>query len=57
MCDIVDRIVRGAKRQGEELERIRVIQKKLDKGIDDIEAGRVYSVDEAFSIIEERLKI
>lgn len=28
----------------------------LDKGIDDIEAGRVYSVDEAFSIIEERLK-
>ncbi|MBR2045527.1 MAG: hypothetical protein IJ958_05265 [Agathobacter sp.] len=28
----------------------------LDKGIDDIEAERIYSVDEAFAIIEERLK-
>ena len=27
----------------------------LDKGIDDIEAGRVYSLENAFSIIEERI--
>lgn len=26
----------------------------LDKGIDDMEAGRVHTVDEAFQIIQER---
>ncbi len=28
----------------------------LDKGIDDMEAGRMHTVDEAFSIINDRLK-
>lgn len=28
----------------------------LDKGIDDVEAGRVHTADEAFSIIETRLR-
>ncbi len=28
----------------------------LDKGIDDMEAGRVHSVDEAFQIIGDRMK-
>lgn len=28
----------------------------LDKGIDDIEAGRVRSVEEAFDIIKERMQ-
>ena len=28
----------------------------LDKGIDDMEAGRVKSVEEAFDIIKERLR-
>lgn len=27
----------------------------LDKGIDDIEAGRMHTVDEAFRIIRERM--
>lgn len=27
----------------------------LDKGIDDLEAGRLHTVDEAFQIINERL--
>lgn len=28
----------------------------LDKGIDDMEAGRVHTADEAFRIIRERMK-
>ena len=28
----------------------------LDKGIDDMEAGRMHTVDEAFQIIRERMK-
>lgn len=28
----------------------------LDKGIDDMEAGRVHTVDEAFQIIRDRMK-
>lgn len=28
----------------------------LDKGIDDVEAGRVHTVDEAFQIIRDRMK-
>ncbi len=28
----------------------------LDKGIDDMEAGRTYTVDEAFQIIRDRMK-
>ena len=28
----------------------------LDKGIDDMEAGRTYTVDEAFRIIRDRMK-
>ena len=28
----------------------------LDKGIDDMEAGRVHTADEAFQIIRERMK-
>ena len=28
----------------------------LDKGIDDIESGRVHTADEAFRMIRERLK-
>lgn len=27
----------------------------LDKGIDDMEAGRIHTVDEAFQIIRERM--
>ena len=29
----------------------------IDKGIDDMEAGRMHTVDEAFQIIRERMKI
>ncbi|MBQ9885650.1 MAG: hypothetical protein IJM37_02135 [Lachnospiraceae bacterium] len=29
--------------------------RELQKGIDDIEAGRVYTLDEAFKIINERI--
>ena len=28
----------------------------LDKGIDDVEAGRLHSVDEAFQIIRDRME-
>ena len=28
----------------------------LDKGIDDLEADRVYAVDEAFQIIKDRMR-
>lgn len=28
----------------------------LDKGIDDMEAGRVHTVDEAFQLIRDRMK-
>jgi len=28
----------------------------LDKGIDDMEAGRVHTVDEAFRIVKDRMK-
>lgn len=28
----------------------------LDKGIDDVEAGRVHTVDEAFQIIRDRME-
>ena len=28
----------------------------LDKGIDDMEAGRVHTVDEAFRLIRDRMK-
>ena len=28
----------------------------LDKGIDDMEAGRFHTVDDAFQIIEDRMK-
>ncbi|MCH5281122.1 MAG: hypothetical protein J1E61_06590 [Lachnospiraceae bacterium] len=28
----------------------------LDKGIDDMEAGRVHTVEEAFQMVEERIK-
>ncbi|MBP3475020.1 MAG: hypothetical protein J6K48_01665 [Lachnospiraceae bacterium] len=28
----------------------------LDKGIDDVEAGRVHAVEEAFQIVKERMK-
>ena len=28
----------------------------LDKGIDDMEAGRLHTVDEAFQIIRDRMK-
>lgn len=28
----------------------------LDKGVDDMEAGRLYTVDEAFQIVSDRMK-
>ncbi|MFA9378009.1 MAG: hypothetical protein ACERKZ_14895 [Lachnotalea sp.] len=28
----------------------------LDKGIDDMEAGRLHTVDEAFQIVKDRMK-
>ena len=37
-------------------ETLTSLNQLLDKGIDDVEAGRVYELDEAFDLIAEMVK-
>lgn len=42
--------------QATEKDAMETLFSYLDKGIDDMEAGRVHTADEAFRIIRERMK-
>lgn len=42
--------------QATEKDAMETLFSYLDKGIDDMESGRVHTADEAFRIIQERMK-
>ena len=42
--------------KGKEMFYMETLFSYLDKGIDDMEAGRLHTVDDAFQIIRDRMK-
>lgn len=48
--------VKNIDRTGKKKNAMDTLFSYLDKGIDDMEADRVYAVDEAFQIIKDRMR-